>query len=242
MNNDDINSISLKARFRINLIENKSNSEKEKNNNIFEKKFFQKYSKKNNEEKHFNFKQKINIISKNLLKKNFSQILNDEKLTAFKVHSILSKFNYNSKILNLNNSQIFFSLQKFNKKNKEKNKLKKIQLNNNNNYNISMDNFNKNKFNLLKQFSPINSLIIKKLGKKKSKSTKNLDKNICKSQTSILNSGFEITKRGMKLKDSIWRSKNMNNIIHYKPFNMLNKITNGEKIGKIEIECKNILK
>ena len=242
MNNDDINSISLKARFRINLIENKSNFEKEKNN-IFEKKYFQKYSKKINEEKHFNFKQKINLISKNLLKKNFSQILNDEKLTAFKVHSILSKFNYNSKILNLNNSQIFFSLQKFNKNNKEKNKLKKIQLNNNNNnYNISMDNLNKNKFKLLKQFSPINSIKIKKLAEKKPKSTKTLDENICKSQTSIFNSGFEITKRGMKLNDSIWRSKNMNNIIHYKPFKMLNKITNGEKVGKIEIECKNILK
>jgi len=242
MNNDNINIVSLKARFRINLIENKSNLEKEKYNNIFEKKLFQKYSKKNIEEKHFNFKQKINIIWKNLLKKNFSQILNDEKLTAFKVHSILSKFNHNSKILNLNHSQIFFSLQKFNKKNKEKNKIKKIELNNNNKYNISMDNYNKCKFNLLKQYSPINFLKIKKLDKKPTKSTKTLDENICKSQTSIFNSGFEITKRGMKIKDSIWRSKNMNNIIHYKPFNMLNKITNGEKIGKIEIECKNILK
>ena len=236
MNNDDINSISLKARFRINLIENKSNFEKEKN--IFEKEYFQKYSQKLNEKKHFNFFQKINNISKNLLKKNFSQILNDEKLTAMKVHSILSKFNYNSKKLNLNNSQIFFSLQKFNKNN-EKNINKKVKLNNDKKYNFSMDNYNKYKYNILKSISPINFIKIKKLEKKPKKSNKNLDDNICKSQSSIFNSGFEITKRGMKLKDSIWRSKNMNNIIHYKPFNLLNKITNGEKIGKIEIECKN---
>ena len=110
MNKKDFNSISLKARYRINIMEKKSdlfqNLNDEKINNIFEKKYFQKYSKNLDENKSvkYNYYKKNDIISKALLKKNIHQLLNNEKLTAFKVHSILSKFENNSKNLHSSKS------------------------------------------------------------------------------------------------------------------------------------------
>ena len=198
-----LNPVALRARYRILDYLKEEN----KNNDLYTKKTPLK--KKESSYKFFN--DNFKLLNK-LEKKSFQELLNDEITCSEKVHDIIYKVEnkYNNSF-SRNNSLI--QLPKINKLNSSinsnKNEKKTNEENKTDNNHINKTIFN-NLFHKKKK-------IIKKRKHSMDDLTKNKNVKIKGLYGKDINTNFKITQNGAIIfTNSIWRTKNINNLVKYR--------------------------